>query len=66
MTLIQFFTSHCLYAQQGMVGLYRLYLVPLPADHIEFYKKTVVRLVGGKELPALAMNQFDSTFVIAV
>jgi hypothetical protein len=39
---------------------------PLPPDHIEFYKETIVRLVQAKELPAGAMGQFDFAFSPAV
>ncbi len=35
---------------------------PLPADHFEFYKKTIVRLVQANELPPSAMEQFDQAF----
>ena len=35
---------------------------PLPPDHVEFYKKTIVRLVQANLLPPLAMEQFDYTF----
>lgn len=34
----------------------------LPPDHIEFFKKTVVRLVQADELPQTAMDQFDHLF----
>jgi hypothetical protein len=39
---------------------------PLPPDHIEFYKETIVRLVQAKELPPAAMEQFDFAFSPAV
>jgi hypothetical protein len=39
---------------------------PLPPDHIEFYKETIVRLVQAKELPPAAMGQFDFAFSPAV
>ncbi len=35
---------------------------PLPPDHLEFYKETVVRLVHAKELPESAMKAFDDVF----
>jgi hypothetical protein len=35
---------------------------PLPPDHVEFYKETIVRLVQAEELPASAMKQFDYAF----
>ena len=38
----------------------------LPLDHIEFYKETIVRLVHAGEIPQMAMNQFDYTFVSTV
>ncbi|HTV39787.1 MAG TPA: hypothetical protein VMF08_04375 [Candidatus Sulfotelmatobacter sp.] len=38
----------------------------LPPDHIEFYKETIVRLVHAGEIPKMAMDQFDYTFVSAV
>ena len=36
---------------------------PVPPDHVEFFKETIVRLVQGNELPQTAMEQFDSAFV---
>lgn len=39
---------------------------PLPPDHIEFFKKTMVRLVKANELPSSAMDQFDYAFVSEV
>jgi hypothetical protein len=41
-------------------------IVPLPAEHIEFYKKTIIRLIQAEQLPPSAMNNFDFTFVAAV
>jgi hypothetical protein len=38
----------------------------LPLDHIEFYKETIVRLVHAGEIPKMAMEQFDYTFVSTV
>ena len=35
----------------------------VPPDHIEFYKKTIVRLVQAEQLPPSAMDNFDFTFV---
>jgi hypothetical protein len=37
-------------------------LKPLPPDHLEFYKKTIVRLIQANELPSSAMKLFDKTF----
>ena len=39
---------------------------PLPLDHIEFYKETIVRLVRAGEIPKKAVEQFDFTFASAV
>ncbi|HTV38998.1 MAG TPA: hypothetical protein VMF08_00370 [Candidatus Sulfotelmatobacter sp.] len=36
---------------------------PVPPDHIEFFKETIVRLVQANELPRNAMEQFDRVFV---
>jgi hypothetical protein len=36
---------------------------PLPPDHIEFFKETIVRLIQANELPSVAMEQFDCAFV---
>src|SRR5271156_2688129 len=36
---------------------------PLPPDHIELYKNTIVRLVQAGELPESTMEKFDFTFV---
>jgi len=36
---------------------------PLPPDHIEFYKETIVRLVHANLLPQSAMDQFDHAFI---
>lgn len=35
---------------------------PLPLEHIDFYKQTIVRLVQANQLPPSAMEQFDYTF----
>ena len=35
---------------------------PLPPDHTEFYKATIARLIEVKELPQVAVEQFDYTF----
>src|SRR5579863_5665065 len=40
------------------------YIRFLPPDHIEIYKKTVVRLVQAGELAASAMEQFDGAFAV--
>lgn len=37
---------------------------PMPADHVEFFRETIVRLVQAGELPQAAMDQFDDAFVI--
>lgn len=37
-------------------------VAPLPPDHLEFFKETVVRLVQADELPPAAMQQFDYIF----
>jgi len=39
------------------------YSKPLPPDHVEFFKETIVRLVQSQELPPGAMDQFDHAFV---
>ena len=39
-------------------------IVPLPADHIKFYRETLVRLVQANELPPSAISHFESTFAI--
>jgi hypothetical protein len=44
-------------------GAFMRSIKPLPPDHLEFYKETVVRLVQTGHLPASAMKQFDSMFV---
>jgi hypothetical protein len=36
---------------------------PLPPDHIEFYKETVLRLLQAGELPQSALEEFDFIFV---
>ena len=41
-------------------------LKPLPADHLEFYKETIFRLVDATELPASAVEQFEEAFPIAL
>ena len=40
-------------------------LKPLPFDHLDFYKQTVLRLVKANQLPESAMKQFDYTFPLA-
>jgi hypothetical protein len=38
-------------------------VIPLPAHHIEFYKKTITRLVNAKELRPSAIERFGHSFV---
>lgn len=38
-------------------------VILLPAQHIEFYKTTIARLVKVQELPPTALERFDRTFV---
>ena len=38
---------------------------PLPPDHVEFYKETIIRLVQANELPSSAMEQFDAAFKLS-
>jgi hypothetical protein len=35
---------------------------PLPSDHVQFFRETIMRLVQANELPPAAMEQFDSVF----
>lgn len=35
---------------------------PLPPDHLEFYRETIVRLVKANELPSSAMEEFEHAF----
>jgi DnaJ-domain-containing protein 1 len=37
----------------------------VPLDHLEFYKETLVRLVNSSQLPASAMEQFESAFSLS-
>lgn len=39
-------------------------IIPLPADHIEFFKETIVRLIQAQELPSSVMKDFDRAFVV--
>ncbi len=34
-----------------------------PADHIDFYRRTIARLIAAGEFPPAAMGQFDETFL---
>jgi len=36
--------------------------VSVPAEHIEFYRQTVDRLINGGELPETAQERFEATF----
>ena len=36
--------------------------MPLPPEHVKFYRQTVVRLIKANELPQSAMKQFDEAF----
>ena len=36
---------------------------PMPADHIEFFRETILRLVLAGELPQAAIDQFDRVFL---
>lgn len=35
---------------------------PLPINHIDFYRKTIARLIKANELPMCAHRQFDIAF----
>jgi hypothetical protein len=35
---------------------------PIPPEHVEFYKKTIGRLIHATKLPPFAMEQFDYIF----
>jgi hypothetical protein len=50
------------FAQMARMGNVVRCAKPLPPDHVEFYKETIVRLVQAGELPKIAMNQFDYAF----
>lgn len=39
--------------------------MPLPQDHLKFYKEIVIRLIDANELPQSAMAQFENTFSIS-
>jgi len=54
--------SFCRFLHAAMIGL-SVYPSILPLDHIEFYRRIVFRLVGARELPPLALQQFDSAFL---
>jgi hypothetical protein len=51
-----------LFVQKVKAGEVMHRLKPVPYDHLEFYKETVVRLVNANELPASAMQQFERAF----
>lgn len=36
---------------------------PIPVNHLEFLRETIVRLAQAKVLPQAAVNQFDDAFV---
>ena len=50
------------FVQTAKTGEAMEQLQPFPADHIEFYKETIARLIQADELPQSAMGRFDSTF----
>jgi hypothetical protein len=37
-------------------------MMPLPKEHVEFYRAMVVRLIQANELPETATNEFDRIF----
>jgi len=41
-------------------------IVSLPAEHIEFFRKIIVRLVTAEKLPERAINQFNSSFLAKI
>jgi hypothetical protein len=59
-TSVLCFSQFVHFAKQGRVMRGTM---PLPADHIEFYKETIVRLVHANVLPQSAMDQFDHAFI---
>jgi hypothetical protein len=50
------------FVRMAQLGTAMHCIKPLPPDHIEFYKNTIVRLIQADELPASAMKDFDFTF----
>lgn len=38
--------------------------LPMPPDHVQFYKETIARLIQTGELPPSAKNQFDEAFTM--
>lgn len=52
------------FVQMSKLGIFLPRSMHLPADHIEFYKETMVRLVQAGEVPPSAMNEFDHVFTL--
>ena len=50
------------FVQHVRLGKIMSRCMPLPADHVAFYRKTVGRLIEGNELPQSALKQFDNVF----
>ena len=52
------------YVQMARLGIFLHHSMHLPAEQIEFYKETLVRLIQVGELPPSAINEFDYVFAV--
>jgi hypothetical protein len=52
----------CEFIHMAKVGGAMLFSGSLPADHIDFYRKTIMRLVLSHELPSETPKEFDRIF----
>ena len=50
------------YVQMAKLGIFLHHSMRLPAEHMQFYKETLVRLIQAGELPPAAINEFDQVF----
>jgi hypothetical protein len=50
------------YVQMAKLGIFLHCSMHLPAEHIQFYKETLVRLIQAGQLPPSAVIEFDHVF----
>lgn len=54
-----------LFVRRAKLGKSPVRCMPLPPEHVKYYRQTVDRLIQANELPRSALEQFDNWFSIA-
>lgn len=55
-------SSFVRYGREARIEVSPRQYLRMPADHIEFYKQTIIRLIQAGEMSPAAVNQFDFAF----